>query len=529
MKEKAQVKNSRLAHSYVRFSTAEQALGDSERRQIAQAEHWCAQHNYTLNQAPPDKGVSAYHGKHRETGNLGRLLRAVKPGQPILIENIDRWSREDPLDSNLELRKAVNTGTEFVFLNEGVHVTKDNFASPNVRYMLFFGALRANSESARKSELIKADWDRRKALAASGKAVQINRLPCWLEWKGKTKTTPGYPALITRNAAVVRRLFQLAGAGRLILDICRKLRGTPAIMSGAKPRWNPSSVRRILTDRAATGHYTGTEPPTPNVWPRLVSEETFCIAQSKLAILKRTSVRAAHSETNLFTGLALCARCGLALIAHTSNSTGSAPRLVCGGASKGRSDCTFHGVPLDLVERSFLAFLADSDLIRSLLTTKAVKPSKLDALQAQLVDSDRQASKLAELIFGDDNPPAAVYNRLKQEENRAKSLASEIETERVRVQGESPALESYNAFRPTLMAKALDKAYRPQLRAAIASVLDSIELDPKGKAGCWNYQIKLKGESLPVPVWITTAGAGSWSFQSLRPPKFIKRGQNRTP
>src|SRR5271169_3280127 len=147
----------KTAYSYIRFSTPEQEMGDSERRQLALAEGYCAHNGLKLSQETfADKGVSAYHGKHREKGALGRLLQHVKPGDSVLVENIDRWSREDPLDSLPELRKAVNSGSEFVFLQENVRVTKDNFTSPQIRYLLFFGADRAHGESDRKRQMIEA-------------------------------------------------------------------------------------------------------------------------------------------------------------------------------------------------------------------------------------------------------------------------------------------------------------------------------------------------------------------------------------
>jgi len=55
-----------------------------------------------------DRGVSAFHGKHRENGALGRLLKHVQPGEVLLIEDCDRWSREDPLDALTRLREEVS-------------------------------------------------------------------------------------------------------------------------------------------------------------------------------------------------------------------------------------------------------------------------------------------------------------------------------------------------------------------------------------------------------------------------------------
>jgi hypothetical protein len=121
----------KTAYSYVRFSTPEQEMGDSERRQIALAKSYCAKNGLRLSEtAFAGRGVSAFHGKHRENGALGRLLKHVQPGEVLLIEDCDRWSREDPLDALTRLREEVRRGIEVVFLRTGVCVTNDNFSIP---------------------------------------------------------------------------------------------------------------------------------------------------------------------------------------------------------------------------------------------------------------------------------------------------------------------------------------------------------------------------------------------------------------
>ena len=138
----------KTAYSYVRFSTPEQEMGDSERRQIALAKSYCAKNGLRLSEtAFADRGVSAFHGKHRENGALGRLLKHVQPGEVLLIEDCDRWSREDPLDALTRLREEVRRGIEVVFLRTGVRVTNDNFSDPAILYPNFFGAVLGNAEN----------------------------------------------------------------------------------------------------------------------------------------------------------------------------------------------------------------------------------------------------------------------------------------------------------------------------------------------------------------------------------------------
>jgi DNA invertase Pin-like site-specific DNA recombinase len=504
----------KTAYSYIRFSTPEQEMGDSERRQLALAQSYCTKSGLCLSEtAFADRGVSAFHGKHRENGALGRLLKHVQPGDVLLIEDCDRWSREDPLDALTRLREEVRRGIEVVFLRTGVCVTKDNFSDPAILYPNFFGAVLGNAENRKRAERIKASWDARKQTAAGGKAVCMNRLPCWLGWD----ETNARPVINSAKAAIIRRLFELACAGDGILAICRKMADTPPVSSSKKnPCWNPTSLRRLLSDKAVCGYYTQTEPPTPGVWPVLIDETTYWRAHAALGFSKRQT-RPARSEAHLFTGLAKCGGCGEHnLIAHTSNRVGGRARLVCGGAGKGRSNCGFAGAPLDLIEKSFFSFLADAVLIRPLLTAKSSNPWKLDELQRELAEAERMAARIAELILGDDEAPKLLYDRLKLEEARGKQLGSAIDAETMRLKAEAPALETYKSFRETLANKSIDKMYRTEWRRVFAALLDKIVLDPHGKDGVWCFTVHFKGAYEVVEI-VCKANPESLLHRDLRP------------
>jgi DNA invertase Pin-like site-specific DNA recombinase len=65
----------KLAYSYVRFSSAEQAKGDSLRRQTAKAAAWCLENGYTLDPSTyKDLGVSGFRGKNAASGALAQFL-----------------------------------------------------------------------------------------------------------------------------------------------------------------------------------------------------------------------------------------------------------------------------------------------------------------------------------------------------------------------------------------------------------------------------------------------------------------------
>jgi DNA invertase Pin-like site-specific DNA recombinase len=86
----------RTGYPYIRFSTPEQAHGDSYQRQLQIMQRYAAQHNIELDHSLElnDLGVSGLTGANVTTGKLGVFLKAVdsgkvKPGSVLLIEAID--------------------------------------------------------------------------------------------------------------------------------------------------------------------------------------------------------------------------------------------------------------------------------------------------------------------------------------------------------------------------------------------------------------------------------------------------------
>lgn len=71
-----------IAYSYLRFSTPEQAMGDSRRRQLALAEDYARKHGLLVDKSLNfrDLGISAFRGKSAKEGGLRSFLDAVEYG-----------------------------------------------------------------------------------------------------------------------------------------------------------------------------------------------------------------------------------------------------------------------------------------------------------------------------------------------------------------------------------------------------------------------------------------------------------------
>ena len=154
------------AFSYVRFSTPEQAKGDSFRRQTEKAAAYAAKHGLILDDKLNmfDPGVSAFRGKNVEMGALGDFLSLVEhgdipKGSYLLAENIDRISRDVIMEAMTTLTTLINRGITLVTLSDERAYSREIVnASPFAIMEPIMGFIRANYENKRKQELLRASW-----------------------------------------------------------------------------------------------------------------------------------------------------------------------------------------------------------------------------------------------------------------------------------------------------------------------------------------------------------------------------------
>lgn len=238
------------AYSYLRFSTTEQRKGDSIRRQTADRHAWLARHPHvrldTSAALPPDLGKSAFKGRRRpdDDGMAGlpgldelvnpdrRALagfleliqrRKVRRGSYLIIENLDRLSRDDVVPATHLLLSILVAGVKVVQLSPRELVLTERSGMSDVM-MAVIELSRGNSESVMKSERIGKAWAVKKAAVRQGAGqpscrttILTNRLPAWVT------ATNGRLELVADRAAVVRRIFRMAADGHGHVAIVKRL------------------------------------------------------------------------------------------------------------------------------------------------------------------------------------------------------------------------------------------------------------------------------------------------------------------
>jgi DNA invertase Pin-like site-specific DNA recombinase len=314
-----------LADSHLRFSSPQQATGDSIRRQTQAREAWLAAHptvELDKRLVMTDPGRSAFKRTDWDTYALARFVDHIKSGQVkagsyLLVENLDRLSREDAGEATKLFLSIVNKGIVVVQLSPIVM----EFRRPvNVQSLMFaiVELSRGHSESATKSERVGAAWARKQREASE--RVVTRRLPGWVRYDN------GKLVLDVTKAETVRRIYALALDGLGVWAIAKLFneQKVPVIgrqtFKGRPAAWCSTTVHHILRTRAVLGDYVpyrcrtqGRKPtgePVPNYFPPVIDADTFQRVQAGLKTHERAGSGRWGKHVNLFAGLLVDARNG---------------------------------------------------------------------------------------------------------------------------------------------------------------------------------------------------------------------------
>ena len=235
----------RRAHSYVRYSTPQQGFGDSVRRQVEETAKFCAEHGLELADTIRDEGLSGYHGVNRSRGALGRLVQRIHAGEIpagdiIVIEALDRLSRQRPRIAQEQFLSIINAGIEIVTLIDKQWYSAeslDNGGSAQI-FMSIGVMIGAHAESLNKAKRVTESWK----IRHTGPATNI--LPGWfMRVDGKrVLDADGQPKIDANKHTILRRIAHdilTIGLNRLATRL--NTEGVPPL-SGRKPSHRVESV-----------------------------------------------------------------------------------------------------------------------------------------------------------------------------------------------------------------------------------------------------------------------------------------------
>lgn len=349
-----------IAYSYMRFSSGKQAKGHSIERQRQMAEDYIKENpqlnlelDLTLNLT--DRAVSAFSGKNITDGNLGKFFDLVingeiQSGSYLLIENLDRFSRDVAWKATHDLITLVKSGIVVVALSDNQVYSDETLSSEGGSFKLMqsvIGFMRANDESEQKSRRVSGAW-RQKMLRVSDGVQLTKRVPFWIDKEDRRKSIP-------EKVAVVKRIFKLSAdglGGQRITKLLNEEGVEPPTNLASK--WGISSVKKVLNSEAVIGVLnTADGVRHEGYYPRVINEKMWIKTRFQGVSSKRTRD---SQNVHPLSGLCVCAVCGAT--AMRSGKTGRVRQdgskniwrtLVCANSMGSRSACPYQSISYDKI------------------------------------------------------------------------------------------------------------------------------------------------------------------------------------
>lgn len=486
------------AYSYVRFSSTKQALGDSLRRQVAMAEEYAAEHGLTLDTSLRlrDLGISAFDSSNVRRGALGAFLEALQAGKiPIgsylLVEQLDRLSRQDVFSSIRLLEAIVEAGVILVTLQDKRVFDKKSIKELGNIMMSVAIMFRAHEESANKSDRLKKMWN---AKRDDRPAVLTAECPRWLKAK---EDRSGYE-VIPEKAESVKRVFELTASGFGNVAIARKANLEKWPTPGNVDSWHPTLVTRILNNRAVLGEFQphisteGKRHPTKEPWlnyyPAVVEETLFARARAAKAMRAQLPRRRDNRYLNIFQGVLKCGGCGASLCRKYKGSQvqPNYVQYLCSNRIRAETNCpSISAIKLTeptlraIFESGFVE-VAHDDFVTHFREEVVTAKALLDAERA------RAENVLALLEVTPNSPMLA--NRFRELELSTAELQARYEERidwlaQLSASVEAPSIEGDLSEALTKLTEDAHIEFRASLHERITSASTSIYIYPSQGAG----------------------------------------------
>lgn len=502
---------------YVRYSSDEQGLGDSSRRQSSGGQDYAKTHGLRIEKTIVDAGVSGFRGVNLKQGNLGKWLGSVKEGKGtrgsvLLVESIDRLSRDVPTMQFTVLVQILSAGIDIVTFGDGKRYSFDTI---NKHPHDLFGALgimvRANDEANTRSLRGKQNWMQKRRRALGEKLTAQG--PAWLKLRPDRKRWN----VIPKRVKLVRQIFAMAESGMGKWRIARKLnKGKIAPWSRAK-WWTSGYVGRILRNRAVIGEY---QPcvregkrqvpegnPVAGYYPSIISPALF-IKVNKIRTSRKKNpylMPAVRSDANLLRGLVFDGRTGAAMHHCRVANNPRHSYLYCSAIERGEPSNRWNYMAFEENLLYHLDRINWTDVIAEPLNGADVKEKC--HLKEDIAKAGDKLKKLLVAVLGDANPPKTLVKEMKtleaQKANLERRLA-DLTKGAKNLYEQQKLMEEAKLEIRTLLSAGPGRA-RERLREEIAALVKRIDL--------WDSPRRcrdMEGISLAINDAVAKAG---WTFK----------------
>ncbi|MDP1980569.1 recombinase family protein [Undibacterium sp.] len=410
-------------YGYCRFSSVGQSKYSID-RQEDYIKHYAGQNNFHLEDIFSDKGISAKAGANRLEGTAwADLMGVARAGDHILLENLDRFSREDVRSAQRAINDVLDVGIAIHVIKSGLVLHKDSESIDIDIIRSVFENSAAHKENVKRSQRAKAAHKNRLEKLQEGQFVQVHT-PYWIE---KSSSEGTYK--LNEGASVVERMFAMCNEGKGTKQIATALNqgGIKTLRSGKT--WTQAGILSVLKNRACIGEYKGRE----GFLPAVVTKEMFDLAQVYIADRKLNKTGRNTGNFNVMKGVSVCMHCGGNMYFQQRNRA-SGMWLVCknksNGSCVGRGGADIKGDLALRLFREIVIKIEDEDAARPILNDSELRDAqnKLKNWEADM--QENYSTALAKMVSTQER----IVNKLKQEHDNAmvqQSLGGGSKQERI--------------------------------------------------------------------------------------------------
>ncbi|WP_306222334.1 recombinase family protein [Bosea beijingensis] len=484
-----------IAYSYIRFSRPEQLRGDSLRRQLKNARDWAEKRGVVLDDSLRDLGVSAYRGQNRTEGALAGFLALVESGRVakgsfLLVESLDRLSREAVIDVLPRFLELIKSGVVVVTLMDGQEYSSKRLKEDTSPLFISLVIMtRAHEESRTKAKRLSEAWTNKRAQAAATKAVVTSRVPAWLKVvkdKDGKRIVP-----IPERVEIIQRIFARSIAGQGKYAICRDLNQEKVPAFRAK-KWQPSYVSKVISNRATIGEMQawsfgsdGKRRPVgdaiPDYYPAAVDELTW--QRANTARERRNDSGGRHGDTRvpILRGLVRCKVCGARML-HVNKGPGpkGGRYLSCSDRRRGLECLNDRNWDLEDVEEIVLKAIGSGELAKVAEPEPIAEGPTEQDLEARIARETKARKALLDLVEEEDEEAKVRYRQCGERIKELRKQIAELRRHDRRTASEPTWAQRQEAFAGIMAALEEvgeeSRELRTRLAAEVRGIVEVVKL-----------------------------------------------------
>ncbi len=353
-----------------------------------------------------DAGISGLNTKNRDGFN-SMIADALAGGIDLIVtKSVSRFAR-NTVDSLTTVRKLREHGVEVFFQKENIY-TLDSQGELLITIMSSL----AQEESRSISENV--TWGQRKRFADGKVSMAYNR------FLGYRKGPDGQPEIDPAEAEIVRSIYRWFMEGQTYCTIASKLTQAGFPTPGGKKKWQPNTVKSILTNEKYMGaallqksftvdylqkKMKRNEGEVPQYYvaeshPAIIDPEEWRKVQAEIARRTQHDHKAACASP--FSGKIVCEECGTVYGSKVWHSTDRYRRVIwqCNSKYSGEHKCKTPHLTEQQIQDAFCRAIEPllSDRSRIIGDLEAVKEGLCD--ETDLIEKQEKLAAEMEVLEG---------------------------------------------------------------------------------------------------------------------------------